>query len=116
VEWRVTDGDTGRPGPATVWTRLRTAVVDGHDPSPAERVVAAADSGSGISAVLDWTRWSFLNVDLTVHLARPPLGAWVCLDSSTQVDASGTAVASTTLFDTGGRIGSAAQSLLVAPR
>lgn len=116
IEWRVAEGDTTGPGPGTVWTQLNAAVVDGHEPSPVERVAAAADSGSGISAVLDWTRWAFLNVDLTVHLFRPPRGPWVCLDSRTQLDTAGTAIASTTLFDLDGRIGTAAQSLLVAPR
>jgi hypothetical protein len=116
IEWRVARGETVGPGPATVWTRLRTAVVDGIAPSPVERVVAAADSGSGISAVLDWSRWTFLNVDLTVHLLRPPHDEWICMDSHTQVDHGGTALATTTLYDLAGRIGTGAQALLVAPR
>jgi len=116
IEWRVARGDTSGPGPATVWTRLRGAVVEGDEPSPVERVAAAADSGSGVSAVLDWDSWTFLNVDLSIHLVRPPRGDWVCLDARTQVDPTGTAVTSTTLYDLQGRIGSAAQSLLVAPR
>lgn len=116
VEWRVAAGATDRPGPATVWTRLRTAVVAGEQPSGVQRVVAAADSGSGVSAVLDWARWTFLNVDLTVHLLRPPAGEWVCLDASTEVDGDGIGLATTTLWDRRGRIGVAAQSLLITPR
>ncbi|MQA28051.1 MAG: thioesterase family protein [Micromonosporaceae bacterium] len=116
MEWRVAAGATDKPGPATVWTRLRTAVVAGEQPSPVQRVVAAADSGSGVSAVLEWARWTFLNVDLTVHLRRPPEGEWVCLDSRTEVDSEGTGLAATTLWDRRGRIGVAAQSLLVMPR
>lgn len=116
VEWRLAAGSTDAPGPATVWTRLRTAVVAGFEPSPAQRVVAVADSGSGVSAVLDFDRWNFLNVELTVHLVRPPDGEWVCLDSSTQIDPDGVGLATTTLWDPRGRIGVAGQSLLVAPR
>ncbi|MGH3712790.1 MAG: thioesterase family protein [Micromonosporaceae bacterium] len=116
IEWRVAAGTTDGPGPATVWTRLRTAVVAGEEPSPVQRVVAVADSGSGVSATLDWPTWTFLNVDLSVHLLRPPIGEWVCLDSRTQVDPGGTGVATTTLYDSEGRIGSGAQSLLIAPR
>lgn len=116
VEWRVVAGSTTGAGPATVWTRLRTAVVSGVNPSPAQRVVAAADSGSGVSAELDFANWSFLNVELTVHLVRPPSGEWVCLDARTQVDPGGIGLASTTLWDEQGRIGTAAQSLLVSPR
>lgn len=116
VEWRVAAGTADGPGPATVWSRLRTAVVAGTEPSPVERVVAVADSGSGVSATLDWSRWTFLNVDLSVHLLRPPAGEWVCLDARTQVDPGGTGLATTTLSDRDGRIGAAAQSLLITPR
>jgi hypothetical protein len=116
MEWRVAAGTTDGPGPATVWTRLRTAVVADVEPSPVQRVVAATDSGSGVSAVLDWARWTFLNVDLSVHLLRPPAGEWVCLDARTDVDPGGVGLATTTLWDHDGRIGSAAQSLLVSPR
>ncbi|MGH3734712.1 MAG: thioesterase family protein [Micromonosporaceae bacterium] len=116
VEWRVAAGTTDGPGPATVWTRLKHAVIDGEEASPVQRVVAVADSGSGVSATLDWSGWTFLNVDLNVHLLRPPDGEWVCLDSRTQVDPSGVGLATTTLYDQHGRIGAGAQSLLVAPR
>jgi hypothetical protein len=116
LEWRTAGGSSLEPGPATVWGRLRGSVVDGEAPTPVQRVVAAADSGNGISWVLDWDRWSFVNVDLTVHLVRPPRGEWICLDSRTQVDPAGVALATTTLYDTDGRIGVGAQSLLVAAR
>jgi acyl-coenzyme A thioesterase PaaI-like protein len=116
MEWRVTAGSSLAAGPATVWCRLRGAVVEGEEPSPVQRVAAAADSGNGISWVLDFEHWSFVNVDLTVHLVRPPSGEWICLDARTQVDPDGVALASTTLYDENGRIGVGAQSLLVAPR
>jgi hypothetical protein len=38
------------------------------------------------------------------------------MDARTQVDPDGVALASTTLYDEGGRIGVGAQSILVAPR
>ena len=116
LEWLVAGGVTTSPGPATVWARLRAAIVAGVPPSPMQRVVAAADSGNGISAVLDWNRWSFANVDLTVHLARPPHGEWICVDAATQLAEDGVALATSTLYDTDGRIGAGAQSLLVLPR
>jgi acyl-CoA thioesterase len=91
-------------------------VVAGVEPSPVQRVAAVADSGSGVSAELDFAGWSFLNVDLTVHLVRPPVDEWVCLDARTQVDSGGVGLASTRLWDRRGQIGMAAQSLLVASR
>ena len=116
MEWRVAAGSSLAPGPATLWCRLRGSVVDGEQPSPVQRVMAAADSGNGMSWVLDFDHWSFVNVDLTVHLVRPPRGEWICMDARTQVDPDGVGLASSTLYDEDGRIGVGAQSLLIAPR
>ena len=102
------------PGPATVWMRPRVPLVGGEEISPLQRVLLAADGGNGVSAPLDWARFVFINTDLTVHLLRPPEGDWVCLDSVTHVDGIG--MTDTALWDDRGRIGRAAQTLLVRER
>jgi hypothetical protein len=60
------------PGPATVWMRPRVPLVAGEDVSALQRTMLAADGGNGVSAPLDWSRFIFINTDLTVHLLRPP--------------------------------------------
>jgi hypothetical protein len=102
------------PGPATVWMRPRVELVEGEPISPLQRVMLAADGGNGVSAPLDWSRFIFINTDLTVHLLRPLRGEWVCLDSVTHVDGIG--MTDTALWDDEGRIGRAAQTLLVRAR
>ena len=102
------------PGPATVWMRPRVALVEGEEFTPLQRVMVAADGGNGVSAPLDWSGFIFINTDLTVHLLRPPEGAWVCLDAVTHVDGIG--MTDTALWDERGRIGRAAQTLLVRAR
>ena len=102
------------PGPATVWMRPRVPLVEGEPISPLQRTMLAADGGNGVSAPLDWSRFIFINTDLTVHLLRPPEGDWVCLDSVTHVDGLG--MTDTALWDERGRIGRAAQTLLVRER
>lgn len=102
------------PGPATVWMRPRVALVEGEEITPLQRVLVAADGGNGVSAPLDWSGFIFINTDLTVHLLRPPEGDWVCLDAVTHVDALG--MTDTALWDRRGRIGRAAQTLLVRAR
>ena len=102
------------PGPATVWMRPRVALVEGEEITPLQRVLVAADGGNGVSAPLDWSRFIFINTDLSVHLLRPPEGEWVCLDAVTHVD--GTGFTDTALWDERGRIGRAAQTLLVRER
>jgi acyl-Coa thioesterase superfamily protein len=89
---------------------------DGEDPSALTRVLAAADSGNGISMLLPIDRYLFVNRELTVHLVRMPRGEWVCLDALTRVDSGGIGLAESVLWDEESRIGRGAQSLLMAPR
>jgi Thioesterase-like superfamily len=53
MEWRFVAGSFLEPGPATVWLRMRHPLLPGEPPSPLVRVLAAADSGNGVSAALD---------------------------------------------------------------
>ena len=83
MDYRFVSGDFVEHGPAVAWMRMRVPLVAGEEPSPLTRVLAAADSGNGVSSTLDWHHWLFVNVDLTVHLNRMPRGEWVCLDAIT---------------------------------
>ena len=114
MEWLFVRGAFLELGPATVWMRMRVPLVAGEEPSPLQRVLVAADSGNGVSAALDYDRFLFINTDLSVHLLRMPAGEWVCLDARTHVDGIG--LTDTALWDERGRIGRAAQTLLVRPR
>jgi hypothetical protein len=116
MDYRFLRGGFLESGPATVWMRMRQPLVAGEEPSPLQRVMVAADSGNGVSATLDWRRFLFINVDLTVHLHRLPATDWVCLDAITLPDPTGLGMADTLLRDERGRIGRAAQTLLVAER
>lgn len=110
------EGGFGSPGPAAVWIRLRVPVVAGEEPSPAQRVAAAADFGNGVSWVLPGDRWLFINPDLTIHLARHPGGEWVGMRSVTVPAAAGVGLAESALYDADGRIGRSVQSLLLDRR
>ena len=114
MEWLFVSGAFLELGPATVWMRMRVPLVAGEEPSPLQRVLVAADSGNGVSAALDYDRFLFINTDLSVHLLRMPAGEWVCIDARTHVD--GVGLTDTALWDERGRIGRAAQTLLVRPR
>ena len=116
MEWRSVDGGFLEPGPATVWMRMGCELVDGEEPTPLQRTLVAADVGNGISAVLDWRRYLFINLDLSVHLERMPEGEWVCVDAITLPQPEGVGTAESVLSDRRGRIGRAAQTLLVAAR
>ena len=116
MDYRFVNGSFLDPGPATVWMRMRQPLVEGEDPTPLQRVLVAADSGNGVSAALDPRRYVFINTDLSVHLLRMPVGEWVCLDARTHPEPNGVGLADTALYDERGRIGRAAQTLLVRAR
>ena len=116
MEYRFVEGAFTEPGPARVWLRMRQPLIEGEPASPLARVLVAADSGNGVSAALDYRRWLFINTELTVHLIREPAGEWVHLDSVTRVGPAGVGIAETVLWDETGRLGRAAQTLLVRRR
>jgi hypothetical protein len=116
MEVRFVKGGFIEPGPALVWLRMRQPLVAGERPSPLQRVLVAADVGNGVSASLDYRRYLFINVDLTVHLERMPLGEWVCVDAQTLPQPTGNGTAESVLADEDGRIGRALQTLLIAQR
>jgi Thioesterase-like superfamily len=113
MEVRFAAGRWRDPGPATVWFRLRVPLVAGEQPTPLQRLAAAADFGNGISAVVGWGSHLFINPDLTIYVEREPIGPWVCLDAETRLSSDGAGVSDSMLFDEQGRIGRAQQSLFV---
>jgi hypothetical protein len=116
MEVRFVAGGFLEPGPATAWLRMRQPLVSGEEPTPLQRTLVAADVGNGISAALDFRRFLFINVDLTVHLERMPKGEWIGVDAATLPRGHGVGTAESTLFDEGGRIGRALQTLLISER
>jgi hypothetical protein len=116
MEWRTVSGTFPGTGPAAVWMRMRHPLLPDEEPSPVTRVLIAADSGNGISNELPFDRFLFANVELSVHLARPLEGPWVCLDAVSRIDPGGIGLAQSTLWDRRGRIGGANQALLIGRR
>lgn len=115
-EHRFVSGGFDVDGPAVVWIRLLAPVVAGEEPSALQRVMAAADFGNGVSAAVPAEDWTFINAELTVHLTRPLVGEWVALGATTRFGGSGAGLALSELYDTTGRIGQAAQALVVERR
>jgi hypothetical protein len=116
MEIRFSAGTDYGPGPALAWFALRRPLIDDEPPTPVARAVAAADFGNGVSRVLDFEEYLFVNTDLTVHLHREPRGEWVLLDAHTRVEPHGSGLARSALYDEAGALGLSAQSLFVARR
>ena len=116
IEIRFVRGEFHGRGPATAWFRLRAPVVAGEQPSPLQRLAAAADFGNGISSILSWDEYLFINPDLTLYIDREPIGEWIGLESRTWIAKDGVGTAESVLYDELGRVGRATQSLLIARR
>jgi Thioesterase-like superfamily len=115
VEARIARGTWGK-GPVAVWMRSRVPLVAGESPSPLQRLLILADTASGVAVVLDYTRYTFVNADLTVAVHRVPEGEWICLDASTVAEAHGVGLTQARLWDARGALGVSLQCCLVDPR
>jgi hypothetical protein len=108
--------DPRTPGPARVWMRLRHPLLPDEPISSLARAAATADFGNGVSAVLPFERFLFINADLSLHLQRPPRGEWIGLQARTLLHPGGTGLAESVLHDLEGPFGRAFQTLVVQAR
>jgi hypothetical protein len=107
----------GDPTNSHQWVALTVPVVAGTAIRGTEIAAAAADFASeAMHRRLPFTEWSFMNADLTLHLARPPVGTWIGMNTSAVIEGVGTGIASTQLFDASGRVGQSVSTLVVEPR
>jgi acyl-Coa thioesterase superfamily protein/acyl-CoA thioesterase superfamily protein len=113
---RAARGQFGIPGKSAIWYRLNRPMVEGFAVSQAMRAVVAADFCNGTSAALDFREWTFINADLTVSLARLPVGEWILLDAESWIGPSGAGLAMARLADISGYFGRAVQSLVIEKR
>lgn len=116
IETRLESGGLEVHGPGVVWARVFGEVVPGIGVSPFVQAALAADFGSGLSSFVDWREWSFANVDISLHLTRPPQGEWVRVAASSESAGNGFAVVATELDDLHGRFGHAHQTLFLERR
>jgi len=115
MEGRVAEGVFFR-GPCAIWFRLRRPLIEGEAPSPIERVAVAADSGNGISSILDFKRYLFVNSDLTINLLRRPEGEWICIEARTLFGPASGGLAEARIYDAAGLVGRSTQSLALRLR
>jgi hypothetical protein len=88
-----------------LWTRDRWQLVAGEDPSPVVRAALAADLPNPL-ANSSAEGLQFINADLTLFLARPPVSEWIGVEVAGHLGHDGIAVGTCTLYDTAGAIGS----------
>jgi hypothetical protein len=102
-------------GPNKCWFRQKVALVEQEPLSPLCRTLCAADSCNGLSSAVDYSEWTYMNVDITVACARAMQGEWVGIDARTEVGA-GHGVALGGLFDEKGQYGQVLQAIVFNKR
>ena len=116
ISMRVAKGSFRLSGPAAMWYRAERPIVEGAALSPLMRAAIAADFCNGTSSVLDFKEWTFINGDLTLSLAREPVGDWILLDAETWAGPDSIGLAAACLADRDGYFGRAVQSVLFEKR
>lgn len=104
-----------RPGRGQVWLRPRVAVVDGVAVGDLARFFSVIDTMNGVAVRAGPHEMAFPNTDLTVHLFRPPRGAWLGLDVEVSFGPGGVGMTSAVLNDETGPFGRALQILTLRP-
>ena len=113
VEHRFLDTTDPHSGAVFDWIRMIVPVLPDRPLTSLQRIAGAADFANGISHVLPFESYVFVNPDLTIHLFHPMQGEWVGMASTTHHGPHGIGMSDTALFDIHGRIGRSSQSLLL---
>lgn len=103
-------------GPATVWARQRIPLIENHEIDGLEALVLMIDSANGVSAELDFQKWTYVPVDLTVGIYRQPEGPWIGMDARTVIGNAGNGQTTTIAFDRKGAVGHSLHTLFIRPR
>jgi hypothetical protein len=116
VTLRSVRGSFGEPGPGALWFRAHRQIIEGEAITPLMRAAMTGDFCNGVSSMLDFEEWTFINADLTISLARMPVGEWILLDAQTWLGDHGAGLAFAKLGDERGYFGRAIQSLVIERR
>ncbi|MCC8945906.1 thioesterase family protein [Bradyrhizobium sp. Arg62] len=116
ISMRAARGRFGVTGPGAIWFRVDRPLIAGAAVSQAMRAVVASDFSNGTSPALDFSQWTFINADLSVSLAREPVGDWILLDGQSWIGPDGAGLAMSRLADQRGYFGQAVQSLVIERR
>ncbi|WP_338748228.1 thioesterase family protein [Janibacter alittae] len=112
VEWRTLAGGPGTGGTGVSWGRQCIPLVEGEEPSPWQRALVLADSGSGLTMTVDPRRHTYINCNLTVALDRDPEGEWIRMSSQALASPGHGGTVQTVLADVHGELGIGWQTML----
>ena len=105
-----------RPGPGATTAWMRTApLLPDETPSPFQAICPLADCGNAFGRHAEPWQVAFVNADLTIVLHRDPVGEWFGSRAVSWWQPSGVGLADAVLFDDGGPVGRALQTMILRP-
>ena len=106
-------GTFAEVGAMTAWFRINNSLVDGESLSPIERAVITGDFSNGLTRKAEPYEVVFMNSDLSLRFARPPVGEWIALTGESIWERTGRGAAHARLFDELGEFAHAGQTLFL---
>ncbi|MET4730407.1 hypothetical protein ABIE09_004226 [Lysobacter enzymogenes] len=103
------------PGQCVFWVDTDVALLKGETVSPTARLMGLVDIANGATPRVSPERALFPNLDLTAHLLRAPVGAWVGFDTSVSFGPGGVGLTHSWIHDCEGVVGVVSQCLTVRP-
>jgi Thioesterase-like superfamily len=102
-------------GKGTKWGRLLRPLA--AFASPLAEVFAIADNGTPfyLTAQQIMPRWTFPNIDISVHVSRPPVGGWIGVQAFSDWRPDGMGLTDSKLYDMQGYLGRACQTVVLTP-
>lgn len=97
-QFRTVTGGMGSAAQTRVWTNDTGQLVEGEDMTPLVRAAASGDIACPLANASD-QGIHYINADYTLLLGRYPVGPWIGLETTEQVDAGGIAIALATMWD-----------------
>jgi len=102
--------------PATIWARLRCRFMEGEDTSPIVALASLVDFASGTGNALDYSKYTSINPDLSVHFLREPRSDWIGIRGTTLRAADGIGQSHARIYDLEGLVATVDASLLLSRR
>jgi len=98
-------GSIGVASQKRAWMREVRPMIGAEPLTPFQRVMAGADYVSPMTNFGEGRGFGYINSDVTVYLARLPVGEWIGYEALAQEESDGVAIGHCNLYDIEGRIG-----------
>ena len=103
-------------GPSNLWVRLKCRLMQNEPLEPIVQLATLADFASGTGNHLDYTKYTSINPDLSIHVIREPCSDWIGIRGISRRAADGIGQSLAMLHDLEGPIATVQASLLLDKR